>query len=140
MYRIIVAIDGFSSCGKSTTARKVAENLGYAYVDTGAMYRAVTMYFVQHHVTLTNPREVAGALAGISVTFRRNSHNQANETFLNGLNVEEEIRKMYISEKVSQVSAIPGAVVTRTPVSAMSRAPWRAIHCADSGTTCCSLR
>lgn len=108
MYRIIVAIDGFSSCGKSTTARKVAENLGYAYVDTGAMYRAVTLYFVQHHVTLTNPREVAGALAGISVTFRRNPHNQANETFLNGLNVEDEIRKMHISEKVSQVSAIPG--------------------------------
>ncbi len=107
MYRIIVAIDGFSSCGKSTTARKVAENLGYAYVDTGAMYRAVTLYFVQNHVTPTNPRELAEALAGISITFRRNPHNQANETFLNGLNVEAEIRKMYISEKVSQVSAIP---------------------------------
>ncbi|ODS80217.1 MAG: cytidylate kinase [Cytophagaceae bacterium SCN 52-12] len=107
MYRIIVAIDGFSSCGKSTTARKVAENLGYAYVDTGAMYRAVTLYFLGHHVTPTNPKEVSAALAGISITFRRNPHNQANETFLNGLNVESEIRKMHISEQVSQVSAIP---------------------------------
>ena len=107
MYRIIVAIDGFSSCGKSTTARKVAENLGYAYVDTGAMYRAVTLYFIRHHVTPTNPKEVSAALAGISITFRRNPHNQANETFLNGLNVESEIRKMHISEQVSQVSAIP---------------------------------
>lgn len=107
MYRIIIAIDGYSSCGKSTTARKVAENLGYAYVDTGAMYRAVTLYFLQHHVTLTNPREVGAALADISITFRRNLHNQANETFLNGLNVETEIRKMHISEQVSQVSAIP---------------------------------
>ncbi len=107
MYRIIVAIDGFSSCGKSTTARKVAENLGYAYVDTGAMYRAVTLYFLRNHVTLTNPREVGAALAGVSISFRRNPHNQANETFLNGLNVEAEIRKMHVSEQVSQVSAIP---------------------------------
>lgn len=107
MYSIIIAIDGFSSCGKSTTARKVAENLGYAYVDTGAMYRAVTLYFLQHHVSPTNPKEVAAALAGISITFRRNPQNQANETFLNGLNVEAEIRKMHISDQVSQVSAIP---------------------------------
>lgn len=106
MYKIIIAIDGFSSCGKSTTAKKVAENLGYAYVDTGAMYRAVTLYFLDNHVACTNPREVSQALSEITLSFRRNPHTSANEMFLNGLNVESEIRKMRISDQVSQVSAI----------------------------------
>ncbi|MCD8540980.1 MAG: (d)CMP kinase, partial [Leadbetterella sp.] len=61
MSKIIVAIDGYSSCGKSTTAKQVAEKLGYQYIDTGAMYRAVTLYFLQNHISLNNPREVAGA-------------------------------------------------------------------------------
>lgn len=107
MIKIIVAIDGHSSCGKSTTAKKVAENLGYAYVDTGAMYRAVTLYFLDQHVSLTNPREVAQALASITISFRRNPHSLQNETYLNGLNVEAEIRKMHISDYVSPVSAVP---------------------------------
>lgn len=107
MYKIIVAIDGFSSCGKSTTAKKVAENLGYAYVDTGAMYRAVTLYFIERHVALTNPREVAQALSDIHISFRRNPQTHVNETYLNGLNVESEIRKMTVSDHVSPVSAIP---------------------------------
>ncbi|GGK62871.1 (d)CMP kinase [Rufibacter glacialis] len=106
MKKIVVALDGHSSCGKSTTAKKVAQELGYAYIDTGAMYRAVTLYFLEHYVDLTNPKKVQEALANIEVSFHRNPKNGRNEVFLNGLNVEDEIRKMYISEKVSEVSVL----------------------------------
>lgn len=106
MKKIIIAIDGYSACGKSTTAKLVAEKMHYAYVDTGAMYRAVTLYFLQHFVELTNPKAVEKALSEISITFRRNEKTGENETYLNGLKVEGEIRKMYVSEKVSEVSAI----------------------------------
>ncbi|MDJ1492238.1 (d)CMP kinase [Cytophagaceae bacterium DM2B3-1] len=107
MKKIIVAIDGYSACGKSTTAKKVAEKLKYAYIDTGAMYRAVTLYFHQNYITLTDPRQVNDALQKINIQFKYNSKTNASETYLNGLNVEEEIRKMYISERVSEVSAVP---------------------------------
>lgn len=103
--KIVIAIDGYSACGKSTTAKQVAAVLGYRYIDTGAMYRAVTLYFLDHHVALTNPKEVAKALQQINIGFKVNSKN-ITETFLNGLNVEHEIRKMKISEFVSQVSTI----------------------------------
>ncbi|WP_207435243.1 (d)CMP kinase [Sabulibacter ruber] len=107
MKKIVVALDGHSSCGKSTTAKKVAQELGYAYIDTGAMYRAVTLYFLEHYVDLTNPKKVQEALNNIEVTFHRNPKTGRNEVFLNGLNVEDEIRKMYISDKVSEVSVLP---------------------------------
>jgi cytidylate kinase len=106
MPKIIVAIDGFSSCGKSTTAKLVARQLNYPYIDTGAMYRAVTLFFIQNHITLTNPKETSQALSDIHISFRRHPELGRNDTYLNGLNVEEEIRKMYVSEKVSEVSAI----------------------------------
>jgi len=105
MSRIIVAIDGYSSCGKSSTARLVAERLNYRYIDTGAMYRAVTLYFLQNHVSLNNPREVADALEKTDIEFRSTREGK-NETFLNGLNVEEEIRKLYVADQVSEVAAI----------------------------------
>jgi cytidylate kinase len=107
MKKIIVAIDGYSACGKSTTAKVVANALGYAYIDTGAMYRAVTLYFLRNFVTLTNHTEVLKALADIHITFHRSEKTNANETYLNGLNIEHEIRQMYISDKVSEVSALP---------------------------------
>jgi CMP/dCMP kinase len=107
MPKIIVAIDGYSSCGKSTTAKMVAKQLNYPYIDTGAMYRAVTLYFLQNHISLTNQKEIEEALANIQITFRRHGENGRNDTYLNGLNVEDEIRKMYVSEKVSDVSAVP---------------------------------
>lgn len=107
MRKIIVAIDGYSACGKSTTAKKVAQKLRYAYIDSGAMYRAVTLYFHQNHVALTHPREVADALRHIQIQFAYNPDTQKSETYLNGLNVEEDIRRMYISERVSEVSALP---------------------------------
>jgi cytidylate kinase len=103
--KIIIAIDGYSACGKSTTATEVAEALGYRYIDSGAMYRAVTLYFLDHHVSLSNPKEIAKALSEISISFHINSKN-STETFLNGMNVEKTIRKMRISENVSQVSAL----------------------------------
>jgi len=103
--KIVIAIDGYSACGKSTTAKEVAGLLGYRYIDTGAMYRAVTVYFLDHHVSLTNPKEIEKALANIHISFNTNSKN-ITETFLNGANVEKEIRKMRIAEYVSQVSAI----------------------------------
>jgi CMP/dCMP kinase len=103
--KIVIAIDGYSACGKSTTAKLVAGILGYRYIDTGAMYRAVTLYFLDHHISLTNPKEIAKALNDIHVSFKVNSKN-ITETYLNGLNVEKEIRKMRISENVSQISTI----------------------------------
>lgn len=103
--KIVIAIDGYSACGKSTTAKHVASVLGYRYIDTGAMYRAVTLYFLDNHISLTNPKDVHRALDSIHVTFKVNSKN-ISEAYLNGLNVEKEIRKMRISENVSQVSAI----------------------------------
>ncbi len=106
MHKIIIAVDGYSSCGKSTTAKGVAAQLGYAYIDTGAMYRAVTLYFHQNHVAITNPKAVAKALENIHIVFQWNPATSQNETYLNGLNVESEIRKMYIANQVSQVSAI----------------------------------
>ena len=107
MKKIVIAIDGHSACGKSTTAKIVAAKLGYAYIDTGAMYRAVTLYFLEHYIDFTNEKKIAEALEQISVSFQHNPRTNRNETCLNGLNVEEEIRKMYISNKVSEVSAIP---------------------------------
>jgi len=103
--KIVIAIDGYSACGKSSTAKEVSNVLGYRYIDTGAMYRAVTLFFLEHHVSLTNPKEVARALEQISVSFNVNSRNKS-EAYLNGLKVEKEIRSMRVSEMVSQVSAI----------------------------------
>lgn len=103
--KIIIAIDGYSACGKSTTAKEVARILGYKYIDSGAMYRAVTLYFLEHHVSLTNPKEIARALQQISISFKVNSRG-ITETYLNSLSVEKNIRRMKVSENVSQVSTI----------------------------------
>jgi cytidylate kinase len=107
MPRIVIAIDGYSSCGKSTTAKAVAAQMGYGYIDTGAMYRAVSLFFIEKHVALSNQNEVKSALEQLHISFNHNNRTGRNETCLNGLNVEEEIRKMYISNIVSEVSAIP---------------------------------
>ena len=107
MKKIVIALDGYSSCGKSTTAKLVAAQLGYAYIDTGAMYRAITLYFLRHHVSLTNEKEINEALENIDIDFHYNPKTGRNEVFLNGLNVEDEIRKMYISNQVSEVSVVP---------------------------------
>jgi cytidylate kinase len=105
MHKIVIAIDGYSACGKSTTAKEVARELGYRYIDSGAMYRAVTLYFLDHLVTPTNPREVMKALFDIQLAFHVNAKG-ASELFMNGVNVEKAIRKMRVSENVSQVSTV----------------------------------
>lgn len=105
MRKIIIAIDGYSACGKSTTAREAAKILGFRYIDSGAMYRAVTLYFLDHHIALTNPKEVLRALGGIKISFNVNGKGKT-ETFLNGQIVEKEIRDMRVSEYVSQVSTL----------------------------------
>lgn len=102
--KIIIAIDGYSSCGKSTLARALARRLGYVHIDSGAMYRAVTYYIMRHHVDITDPAEMAQALKKISIhlTFE----NDTQVTWLNHENVEQAIREPYINEFVSNVSAL----------------------------------
>ncbi|WP_420580336.1 (d)CMP kinase [Reichenbachiella sp.] len=106
MRKIIIAIDGYSACGKSSTAKRVAAALNYGYVDTGAMYRSVTLYFLEHYIDLTNPKSISKALGEVDITFHHNESTGQNETYLNGLNVESKIREMEISQKVSEVAAI----------------------------------
>lgn len=102
---IIIAIDGHSSCGKSTLAKAMAATLNYLYGDSGAMYRAVTLYFLNHLVNYYDPAAVEEALQHIHIHFER--IDGQNTTFLNGANVERDIRSMRVSEHVSPVSAIP---------------------------------
>ncbi len=105
MCSIIIAIDGYSACGKSTLAKAIGQQLGYAYIDTGAMYRATTLYFLRHHINLSNSQAVETALAAINIHFEY--LNDLNITFLNGKNVEEAIRSLEVSNQVSEVAAIP---------------------------------
>jgi cytidylate kinase len=102
--QIIIAIDGHSSCGKSTLAKGLAKALHYAYLDTGAMYRAVTLYFLDNGIDHTNPQAVEKALAQIEIHFERVQGK--NHTFLNGKDVEQNIREMRVSALVSPVSTI----------------------------------
>lgn len=104
--KIIIAIDGHSSCGKSSTAKKVAAILSYAFVDTGAMYRSVALNFFRNKVSLEDEKSILAQLDLIDIEFKFNSDRLASDTYLNGENVEQEIRKQYISEYVSQVSSI----------------------------------
>ena len=106
MKNIIVTIDGWSSCGKSTLAKQLAKALGYIYVDSGAMYRAITLYFLRNHVDWTDNSEVKAALQKITIGFIFNENSQQSEIFLNGENVEYVIRDLVIAEKVSDIAAI----------------------------------
>lgn len=106
MSKINIAIDGLSGCGKSSTAKAVANALGYTFIDSGAMYRAVTLYLINEAVDLKDMKAVEAALEEIKIEFRFNKELGKSETFLNQQNVEEEIRKLYVAEKVSQVAAI----------------------------------
>jgi cytidylate kinase len=106
MKRIIITIDGWSSCGKSTLAKALAKSLGYIYVDSGAMYRAITLYFLRNHVDWTDRPEVEKALKAIHLEFHFSEKSDTSEVFLNGENVEYVIRDLVIAEKVSEVAAI----------------------------------
>ena len=104
--KIIITIDGWSSCGKSTLAKQLAAELGYVYVDSGAMYRAITLYFLRNHIDWSDTNEVNEALKNIKIEFQFNVKSQQTEIFLNEENVEYLIRDMVIADKVSDVAAI----------------------------------
>jgi len=101
---ISIAIDGFSSCGKSTLAKAMAESLQFLFVDSGAMYRAVTYYFLKNEVSIHQPAEVKNALENINITLEPSPNG--NLTFLNGKDISLEIRDMAVAEMVSKVAAI----------------------------------
>ena len=106
MKKIIVTIDGWSSCGKSTIAKQLAKSLGYVYIDSGAMYRAITLYFLRNHIDWTDPAAVEEALHHINLHFVYNTKSMNSEMYLNEENVEYMIRDMVVAEKVSEVATI----------------------------------
>ena len=106
MKKIIVTIDGWSSCGKSTLAKQLAKALGYVYIDSGAMYRAITLYFLRNAVDWNSKKEVTKALENITLEFEHNEKSKQSEILLNGENVEYMIRDMIVAEKVSDVAAV----------------------------------
>lgn len=111
MKKIIVAIDGHSSCGKSTMAKALARQLGYIYVDTGAMYRAVTLFALQHQLFnadgTVKAKELQSMMSQVQVSFVLNEDTHLPETHLNGVSVEREIRTMEVSSHVSPIAALP---------------------------------
>lgn len=111
MKKITIAIDGFSSCGKSTMAKDLARETGYIYVDTGAMYRAVTLYALRHSLFNADGSakrdELEHSMPDIKITFRLNKETGRPDTYLNGECVEKEIRSMEVSTHVSPVAALP---------------------------------
>ncbi len=104
--KIIIAIDGFSSCGKSTLAKALAVKLEYVFIDTGAMYRAIALYFLRNKISFKEAAEILKALDNIKLHFEYNAHTLKSDMFLNGENVELLIREMQVSSKVSEVAAI----------------------------------
>ncbi|MBP5277413.1 MAG: (d)CMP kinase [Prevotella sp.] len=110
MKKITVAIDGLSSCGKSTMAKDLARRIGYVYVDTGAMYRAVTLYAIRHRLfegTEINTEELEKLMDDIHISFKFNPETKKPDTYLNGELVEKEIRGMEVSNLVSPIATIP---------------------------------
>jgi CMP/dCMP kinase len=104
--KIIITIDGWSSCGKSTLAKQLAKALGYVYIDSGAMYRAITLYFLRNHINWLDTGQVKNALKEITISFKFNDITQQSEIYLNDENVEYVIRDLVIAEKVSEVATI----------------------------------
>ncbi|MBK8805391.1 MAG: (d)CMP kinase [Bacteroidales bacterium] len=111
MNNIIIAIDGHSSCGKSTVAKALAQKLHYIYVDTGAMYRAITFYCIKNNLYdnkgIVNVDLLKNSISQINITFKNSNGNFENqETYLNGINIEKEIRSLEVSSKVSEISKL----------------------------------
>jgi cytidylate kinase len=106
MKKIIITLDGYSSCGKSTLAKQMAAHLNYVFIDSGAMYRAITLYFIRHRIDVTNSDAVIEALTHIHLAFVLNEQTGRADMYLNNENVEEEIRGLEVSNNVSQVAAL----------------------------------
>ncbi len=120
--RITIAIDGFSSCGKSTMAKELSRRIGYIYIDSGAMYRAVTLYCLDHGVIndgIIDRQALASAINEIEITFATHPTTGKQETYLNGVCVEQEIRTMRVSSSVSIVSQVD---IVREALVAQQRA------------------
>ena len=111
MKKITIAVDGFSSCGKSTMAKDLAKEIGYVYIDSGAMYRAVTLYALRHGLFNAdgsiNADELEKEIDNIKISFKYNSSTGRPDTFLNGEYVEKDIREMEVSSHVSPIAALP---------------------------------
>ncbi|MHB8260720.1 MAG: (d)CMP kinase [Bacteroidia bacterium] len=121
MSKIIVAIDGYSSCGKSTLARDLASNLSYAYIDSGAMYRCVTLYALQRGMIKDKvflDEEIISILPDVHISFHFNEHTKSSDTYLNDVNVERKIRSLEVAEMVSKVSIVKAV---RTHLVALQR-------------------
>ena len=109
MKKITIAIDGFSSCGKSTMAKDLAREVGYIYIDSGAMYRAVTLYSIENGIfdgDVIDTEKLKKAIKDIQISFRPNPETGRPDTYPNGVNVENKIRTMGVSSKVSPISAL----------------------------------
>ena len=104
MQKIIITLDGYSSCGKSTLAKQLARELNYVFIDSGAMYRAITLFFLRNHTDWNNNEEVKNALTTINLDFDYNDTTGSSDILLNDENVEALIRDMLVSEHVSEVS------------------------------------
>ena len=140
MKKITVAIDGFSSCGKSTMAKDLARELGYVYVDTGAMYRSVALFAMRHGLFnadgTVKSAELQGLMGDIAITFSPNAATGRPDACLNGENVERQIRTMEVSAHVSQIAALPfvrSALVAQQ--QAMGRDGGVVMDGRDIGTT-----
>lgn len=111
MKKLVIAIDGYSSCGKSTMAKDLAREIGYIYVDTGAMYRSVTLFALQNGLFLEDDSmkeaELEQKIKDIEIAFRLNGETGRPDTYLNGENVEKEIRTLEVSSHVSRIAALP---------------------------------
>ncbi len=106
MKKINIAIDGYSSCGKGTLAKQLAKQLGYKFIDSGAMYRAVTWYLLEHNIPVEDESEVAVVLTKIDIDFEINPSSGRSDVLVNGLNIETQIRTMRVAEAVSQVAKL----------------------------------
>lgn len=109
MKKIVIAIDGFSSCGKSTMAKDLAREIGYIYIDSGAMYRAVTLYSIENGIfngDVIDTEKLRNKIKDIHISFRLNPETGRPDTYLNGMNVENKIRTMEVSSKVSPISTL----------------------------------
>lgn len=106
MSKIIITVDGFSSCGKSTLARELATKLQYVFVDSGAMYRAITLFFLREKIDFNKEDEIITALKKIELRFKFNANTSISDMYLNDENVEIQIREMNVNEYVSEVSTI----------------------------------
>ena len=140
MKRITIAIDGHSSCGKSTMAKDLARKIGYVYVDTGAMYRAVTLYAMRNNLFDADggikEDELKSRMGDISISFRLNTATGRPDTYLNGENVEQEIRTMQVSNRVSPIATLPfGRQALVAQQQAMGKEKGVVMDGRDIGTT-----